>query len=133
MDSTTQAVTEALEQWANPGAASLTLEAFCVELNVLRDEPWVMPRTIVQIVHKLNAVGITTVAGLAAALNEGGSTGAVVAAGDGSGSAVLNAKLVAAGMDPFSPSTLANVRQLLCTEHGGEGSTRSAAHSGESN
>jgi len=85
VDSSTQSVTEPLEQWANPGAAKLTLEAFCVEANVLRKVPWVMPRTITEIVGKLNQAGITTVSALAAVLREDAADATKHDGGSGAG------------------------------------------------
>mmetsp|Transcript_25748 Transcript_25748/g.43379 ORF Transcript_25748/g.43379 Transcript_25748/m.43379 type:complete len:275 (+) Transcript_25748:39-863(+) len=51
--------------WQHPGEHSLSLPALCVEVNVLRDEPWVMPRTIKEIVAKLSSVGVLSSAHLA--------------------------------------------------------------------
>jgi len=99
-------VTAPLELWENPGPANLTLEAFCVEVNVLRTTPWVMPQTISEVVSKLNAVGIKTTDELAATLDVG------VGHGDDSD---LNRALVHAGKKPFHASTLAIFSQLLAS------------------
>jgi cation transport regulator ChaC len=58
-----------LYDWRHPGSHSLTLHALCVEVNALKSEPWVMPRTITEIVDKLNAIGIYSAAQFAVALS----------------------------------------------------------------
>ena len=56
-------------EWCYPGSHALTLPALCVEVNALRESPWVMPRTINDILSPLGAVGIESAAQLAVAIS----------------------------------------------------------------
>lgn len=94
-----------LYSWMHPGTHALTLEALCVEVSCARPTPWLMPKTIGEVVDKLAAVGIGSAAQLAHAL----------AAGDDA----LNARLHAAGMTTFAPETLAIIRAKLGIGGGG--------------
>ena len=58
----------ALYEWRHPGTHSLSIPALCVEVNALRETPWVMPATIKEIVEKLEYVGIRSTAQLAVQL-----------------------------------------------------------------
>jgi hypothetical protein len=58
-------VAEDLYSWSHPGTHSLSLAAVCVEVNVLRESPWVMPATIKVLSAKFASVGIHSSAQLA--------------------------------------------------------------------
>ena len=88
--------------WEHPGAARLLrLEALCVEVSLRRKEPWIMPRTIKEVVGKLASAGVRTVADLAAALRD-----------DPTG-ASLNACLAGNGHQAFSAETIGIMTGLL--------------------
>ena len=54
-----------LYNWRHPGSHALSLAALCVEVNALRKNPWVMPRTIRYMQDVLSSQGIESAAQLA--------------------------------------------------------------------
>lgn len=93
-----------LYEWQHPGGHSLTLHALCVEVNALKTKPWVMPRTITEIISKLEAIGIFSAAQFAVAISTDGNMH------------VLNKKLKEAGHLGFNSETIMLFKQLLCIE-----------------
>lgn len=94
-------VPKELYTWQHPGAHSLSLPALCVEVNVLRDDPWVMPLTIKKIVAKLRSVGVLSSAQLAVWL------------GTPELRSQLNDNLVNAGQKSFHDDTLLLFKRVL--------------------
>lgn len=94
------------DHWLHPGPRHLTLHALCVEVNVLKpvDELWVMPKTIKEVVGKLEALGCDPQANAEQLLlpQFGGPT-----------LDTLNEKLEAAGHKPFGGATMVALKQLL--------------------
>lgn len=46
--------TPLVKEWIKPRTRALTLRAFCVEVNLNKEKPWVMPRTIHKVINKLS-------------------------------------------------------------------------------
>lgn len=90
-----------LYTWRYPGRHSLTLPAVCVEVNVLRETPWVMPRTIKEVVGKLASVGVHSAAQLAVWL------------GSRKLRDELNCRLRDAGQSEFEDHTLLLFKQVI--------------------
>jgi hypothetical protein len=59
---------EFVSKWMYPGAHALSLRALVVEINAARATKWVMPRAIVAVTDELTALGVLSVAQLAARL-----------------------------------------------------------------
>lgn len=90
-------VSEPTLRWQHPGAAALSLEALCVEVSTRSSMPWEMPRTIAEVVKKLEGIGVQTTAQLAEALCAG----------------ALNDQLLAVGARPFGSETVQTFKSLL--------------------
>ena len=86
-----------LRQWAYPGSHALGLHALVVEANARKSQRWEMPKAIGEIVAKLAAVGVDSVAKLKSRLER----------------QRLNAELEAAGQKSFSTETLKVFSDLL--------------------
>jgi len=48
------------DEWQHPGFAKLSLPAFLYEVGARKSPPWIMPRTVTEVVEKLEAVGCRT-------------------------------------------------------------------------
>jgi hypothetical protein len=90
-----------LYTWQYPGRQCLSLPSLCVEVNLLRDEPWVMPRTIKEITAKLAAVGVHSAAQLA------------VCVGTPELREELNMRLESAGQSGFMDNTLLLFKEVM--------------------
>ena len=90
-----------LYTWQYPGRQCLSLPSLCVEVNLLRDEPWVMPRTIKEITAKLAAVGVHSAAQLA------------VCVGTPEMREELNMRLESAGQSGFMDNTLLLFKEVM--------------------
>ena len=51
---------QTIKDWNHPGVKCLGLHAFIVEANLLRKQPWKMPRGMNQVVEKLQLVDVQT-------------------------------------------------------------------------
>ena len=97
-------VSEPTLRWRHPGAAALSLEALCVEVSTRRSTPWEMPRTIQEVMGKLESIGVRSTAQLAEVLRAG----------------TLNEQLRAAGATPFGKETVQILQSLLLGDALGE-------------
>lgn len=91
--------------WEHPGSHALSLPALCVEVNALKSEPWVMPRTITEIRHKLQEVNIGSAAQLAVALSSHEKV------------EKLNKNLTEKGHKAFGAETISLFQQVLGITH----------------
>ena len=100
LDADSDTVT-AFYDWHHPGTHSLTLPAVIVEVNTLRAKPWVMPRTIKEIVNKLDTIGIHSSAQLSVYLTSQEKR------------EDLNKKLADSGQRKFNKDTLQLFKSVL--------------------
>ena len=105
------AATTVVREWSKPPPLELTdLGSIVVEINMRRATPWEMPRTIGEVVAKLNDVGIANVTELAAAVSISQlDLGQSQSPPAGS----LNAALRDKGHKELSQETLEIIAQLL--------------------
>ena len=50
-----------LKTWYFPGKSKLSLKSFCVEINMMKKEKWIMPITISEFTSKMERVGVRDV------------------------------------------------------------------------
>lgn len=91
-------VSDPIVRWRHPGVAALSLEALCVEISTRRSTPWEMPKTIHEVMKKLEGIGVQSTAELAGVLRVPGR---------------LNEQLQAASSRPFGGETIHILEALL--------------------